>query len=36
MAPRKIIYWLIAALLLAAIGYVGLIVLANYGIDLIL
>ena len=36
MAPRKIIYGLIAVLSLAIIGYVGLIVLANYGVNLTL
>ena len=33
MEPRKVIFWLVAILLLAVIGYFGLMVLANYGID---
>ena len=36
MKRRKAIFWLATALLLAMISYLGLIVLANYGIDLTL
>jgi hypothetical protein len=36
MKPRKAIFWFATALLLAVIGYLGLIVLANYGTDLTL